>query len=266
MRWSVDSAHYVYAIVHRDSALTAITAGIAGDLAMVSCRELAAVTRYVHNDVGVPATMKAVLQHEVIVEALRNHYPALPVRFGTVFRNAESITSAIAEQYELLVADLDRVGDKVELSVTALWAVPACGDERISHTDDAPSQHAGARYLRARAFDLRRDEAQKERAGAAARKLDDALRTFTLECRTSLLPTPRIAVRTAYLLHPAKVGAFRAAFDALRGVHDDLRLLLTGPWPPYNFVRRTDPEDAGAHHRLGEFARLLTDAMGERRG
>ena len=263
----MNSAQYVYAIVHRDSALSVIVAGVAGDLAMVPCRELAAVTRCVHNNEdGVPATMKAVLQHEVIVEALRSRFPALPVRFGTIFRNAESVTSAIAEQYDLLLADLDRVGDKIELSVTALWTTPFSGNEEIAHADDAPSQHAGARYLRARAFDLRCDEAQKERARAVAQKVDGALGTLTLECRTSLVPTPRIAVRTAYLLHPAKVGLFRAAFDGLRGTHNDVRLLLTGPWPPYTFVRRTEADNAGAHHRLGEFAQLLTDAMGERSG
>jgi len=262
----VNSGHYVYAIVHRDSALIALASDIVSDLGMVPCRELAAVTRCMHNDDGAPATMKAVLRHEIIVEALRNRYPALPVRFGTVFRDADSIISAISEQYDLLVADLDRVGDKVELSVTALWTTPSSPDDAKRPIDDAPGQHAGTRYLRARAFDLRRDEAQNERAQAVSRMLDDALGTLALECRTSLLPTPRIAVRTAFLLDQGKVGSFRAVFDALRGTHDDLRLLLTGPWPPYNFVRRADPGEVRTHHRLGDFARLLTDAIGERCG
>lgn len=105
-----------------------------------------------------------------------------------------------------------------------------------------------------------------QEAQAVADKLDDALGILSLECRKTLLPTPRIVVRAAYLLEPANVGPFRAAFDALRAPRSELRWLLTGPWPPYNFVRRPDPDDPPGRQRLADFARLLTDAMEERRG
>jgi hypothetical protein len=220
----------------------------------------------VHPDEREPATMKTVLQHEAVVESLRGRYPALPVRFGTFFRSADSIASSIEEQYELLAADLVRVGDKAELSITALWASTPCADDTARHADDAMARHEGARYLRARAFDLRRDDARKERARALAQEIDDTLGTLALERRTSLVPTPRIALRVAYLLDPVNVESFRAAFDAVRGVRIDLRLLLTGPWPPYSFVRHTEDQDERRDHRLGQFARLLTGAIGERCG
>ena len=260
----MNSAHYVYAIVHRDSDLNAIASSVGSELAMVPCRELAAVTRCVHQDGREPATMKAVLQHEAVVESLRSRYPALPVRFGTLFRSADSIASSIEERYALLVADLDRVGDKAELSITALWAAPPCAGDAARHADDAPAMHEGARYLRARAFDLLRDEARKARARAVAQEIDDTLGTFALERRASFVPTPRIAVRAAYLLDPANVGRFRAAFDVFREARIDMRLLLTGPWPPYGFVRHSEDEERRTDHRLGQFARLLTEELQER--
>ena len=257
----MSSACYVYAIVRRD---TPLPANGAVELAMVPWRELAAVTGRMGND-SAPLTMDAMLHHETVVEAVRRQGPALPVRFGTVFRDATAVASALADRYEPLAADLDRLGNKVELSLTALWAAPVDDASASSPKEEgAPAaRSAGARYLHARAAELRRDDALRERAGIVARKLDQVLGSLALERRVSLAPMPRVAVRAAYLLDPAGVSSFRAAFDAMHRAERDVRLLLTGPWPPYSFVRRTETESgAGSVGRLAELAQILTDATG----
>ena len=235
------SAHYVYAIVRRNTPLPMVGKGNgAGALTMVPWRELAAVAARRPAD-DATFSIEAMLHHEAVVEAVRHQGPALPVRFGTMFRDETSVASALAERYDPLVADLDRVGDKVELSLTALWAsashdqLPALrGEEALT------GQSAGARYLLARAAELRREETMKERARLVARRLDQALSAHALDRRVTLAPVERVAVRTAYLLDPAGVTAFRAAFDAMRRERREVRLLLTGPWPPYSFVTRTE--------------------------
>lgn len=257
------SVCYVYAIVGRDTPLPQVDSGHDdAELAMVSWRELGAVTRQVATDAA-SFTMEAVLQHEAVVEAVRRQGPALPVRFGTLFRDATSLTSAIAERYGPLAADLDRLGDKVELSLTALWASHASDDERTPDPragEASIGQSVGARYLFARAAELRRNEAMKERARAVDRELDRLLGGLTLDRRVSLLPTPRIAVRTVYLLDPGRVNAFKAAFQATHRSRSEVRLLLTGPWPPYSFVRRTETSDSAAmSDQIAELAQLLTE-------
>lgn len=234
------SACCVYAIVGRNAALPAHTPPDLPELELVSWRELAAVTGRGDED---PAriTMEAVVHHEAVVEAVRRAAPALPVRFGTVFRDATSIASALAERYEPLAADLERLGDKVEMSLTALWST---GPARELPADELPNdaipagQGAGARYMYARAARLRREDAMKELARSVATELDQVMGALSLDRRVSLLPTPRLAVRASYLLHPAGVRAFRTAFDAGRATREELHVMLTGPWPPYSFVRR----------------------------
>ena len=256
---------YVYAIVRRRAALPTSDAGIsAAGLVTVPSQELAAVAGPMPHD-GASVTVEAVLRHEAIVEAVRRHVPALPVRFGTVFPDAASVASALAERQASLVADLDRVGDKVEMSLTALWAVPPAGvrgDRSRADEDASPSRGAGARYLRARAAELQREDALKERARGVARELELALAGWVLERRELLLPTPRIAVRAAYLLEPAGAGAFHEAVAAMRDARSDVRLLLSGPWPPYSFVDGADGRrgrDRGGG--VEALAARLTDAM-----
>jgi len=256
---------YVYAVVRRHAALPTADAGIAAaELVTVPWGELAAVVGRMPHD-GASVTVEAVLRHEAIVEAVRRRSAALPVRFGTAFPDAASVASALAGRHESLAADLDRVGDKLEMSLTALWAEPPLVDRGDWSEEGGPAQGsrgAGARYLRARADELQRTEVLKERARQAARALDLALGARALERREKLLPTPRIAVRTAYLLEPADADAFREAVEALRGVRADLRLLLSGPWPPYSFVepagRGLDADPGG---RIDALVERLTDAM-----
>jgi hypothetical protein len=265
----VSSACYVYAIVSRDAPVPASGGSAAAELALVPWRELAALTGPTEEE-GAPLTVENVLRHEAVVEAARRQGPALPVRFGTVFRDAESVASALAERYEPLVADLERLGDKVELSLTALWATPPTGDAppATPREEGTPAgRGAGARYLYARAAETRREDAVRERAEAAAREVDRSLGRLAIETRVSLLPTPRVAVRTAYLLDSAGVGAFQAAFEEMRRTRGDLRLLLTGPWPPYSFVRRSETEYGGTRDgRLEALVQLLSDDMRGRQG
>ena len=254
------SAHYVYAIVRPGTPLPHIGAGgIGPGLDMVRWRELAAVTERIE-DAGAPVTMEAVLHHETVVEAVRQHGPALPVRFGTVFPDATSVASALAERCELLASDLDRLGDKVELSLTALWPTDPVSEEQATPAGEGTTApNAGVRYLYARAAELRRAEAMKKRARSLAANLDQVLGGWALEQRVSFLPTPRIALRAAYLLDPVAVAAFRTVFDTMRCEQREVRLLLTGPWPPYSFVTRAETkDDSETDGRLAELTRVLT--------
>lgn len=256
----MNDRRYVYAIVRQDSALPPDR-----ELALVPWRGLAAVTGHAPSTRRADADLLALAHHEAVVEAVRRHAPALPVRFGSVLPDAATVASAIAERYDVLAADLERVGDKVEMSLTALWAAPPTEDGEELRPDDGGTG-AGARYLRARAAAERRHDALRAAAQVAAGEVDAVLHPVALDRRVALLPTPRIAVRAAYLLAPGTVEGFIAALEAFRQRHGELRVLLTGPWAPYSFVSRTHASGGVMDGGLPTIARLLTTALQERRG
>jgi hypothetical protein len=236
------SACYVYAILARETPLPAGLRGLEGAaVALVPYQALAAATSPLEHGPPRP-TPENVWRHEAVVEALRQQGTALPVRFGTVLADAAAVAHTLAERYDVLVADLARLGDKVEFSLSVLWDPPRSPeDEQAPGSGSATEARGpGARYLHARLAASRREAAVRERAGALAQELNRELSVHALESRCTLLPTPRLAVRAAYLVEPGRIPAFQDAFAQLRRAHPDLRLLLTGPWPPYSFV--TPPE------------------------
>lgn len=261
-------ACYVYAIVPRDAVLpTTAGTGITAGLTLVGCRTLAAVTRHI-GDERPARVVDELLHHEAVVEAVRAASPALPVRFGTVFRDATAVAGALEAHHEALAADLLRLGDRLEMGVTALWDAPdtvvAADDDRGG---DSGAERAGTRYLRARAVQFLQEDALAARARTVAAEVDAALGAVARDRRASTLPTPRIALRVAYLLAPEDLDAFRQAFDAMRRTMRGVRVLMSGPWPPYSFVAR--PGEAGDGRREARFTELaqrLTEAVQERGG
>lgn len=236
---------YVYAILPCGTPLPSSLSGLNGQpLMTVPYRQLLAATSSV-DPAGLQPTAEAVLTHEAVVETLRQFGSLLPVRFGTILPDTEAVTAALSRRYDTLLADLARLGDKVEFGLTVLWAEPASGRDRRESPEIAAPEGAagrgdaeapGTRYLRARVIEQRRDALLRENAEALADVLDAELGRYALDHRRTIHPTPRIAMRAAYLLHPSNVADFHQAFEGARSSHPAARFLLSGPWPPYSFV------------------------------
>jgi hypothetical protein len=191
-----------------------------------------------------------VLRHEAVVEALGQAGPTLPVRFGTVLADPLAVVQAIAGKYSVLLADLTRLGDKIELGLTLLWDTPPGQDEAPARQETLARRQAfwaaelpasntsgsGTRYLEARRTQYRREAAQQNKARALIADLDEAFRPYALEQRYRVLASPRLAVRAAYLVQPGHIQEFQQAIGNICGNQPDLRWLLSGPWPPYTFV------------------------------
>jgi hypothetical protein len=246
--------YYVYAVAAVDTPLPAGVSGFGGPLHLLACGQLGAVVSVLRaadagdaGDARPAATTDNLVRHEQVVEAVCAAGAALPVRFGTVLPTAEAVTRALAAQEDTLRADLGRIGDKIEEGVAVLWpsagatstmAQPSAEVGGRAGDDAAPGRggRRGVAYLRGRQAEYRRAEANQARAEALARDLDAALRPHALDCRRSLCPSERLALRDRYLLERTQASAFQATFDEVRQRHPEVRFLLSGPWPPYSFV------------------------------
>lgn len=235
------SARYVYAILPRDARPpSGLTGWDGAPLAPVAWGNLAALTSSVGAG-GPRPTPANVLRHAAIVEGLREVGPTLPVRFGTVLGDVDAVRAALAQRYDVLVADLERLGSTIEFGLTVLWDPPDVTDVDVASASDRPEGSGdGARYLQARVAEQRRQAALRRRAEALVRELEAVLAPHLLEWRSSILPTPRLPLRAAYLVDPARIESFRDALATLRADHPELRVLLSGPWPPYSFVSPAD--------------------------
>lgn len=249
----MSSARYIYAIVPHNARPPARLTGWSGKpLAAVTWCDLAAITSTVSSGEPRP-TPDNVLRHATIVERLREDGPMLPVRFGTVLSDVEAVRAALAQRYPVLVADLERLGSNIELGLTVVWDPPDVTDADVTSSDLGGSGD-GTRYLLARVAEYRREVVLRQSADTLVRDLEAVLAPHLLERRSSILPTPRLLLRAAYLIDPARLTAFREALGAVRANHPELRFLLSGPWPPYSFVSPASEDERLPFTERGQHA------------
>jgi hypothetical protein len=234
---------YIYAIVRRVVPIPQQLTGFANaPLSTIAWQDLAAVISRVLSTT-LPTASEYLLGHEAVVEALGQAGPTLPARFGTILAGT-AVTQAIASQYEELLGDLVRVGDKVELGLTILWdtltgqTLAHAKQQTISvrETPASSTSGAGMRYLEARLAHYQRETIRQDQVRRVIACLEPVLRPYVLEQRYRIFSSPRLAVRAAYLVQPWHYHEIRRIVDDMRENLPDLRWLLSGPWPPYSFV------------------------------
>jgi hypothetical protein len=252
----VTERQYVYAIQAHDSTPPPNLRGFEGCIIRnVPWRRLSAVVSSVA-EIEFGPTAENVLLHESVVEAVRRDGKALPVRFGTIVESDDAVRHALDERHDVLLGDLERLGDKVELGVTVLWQPPAvAAPEGPSDSLQASATAgAGTTYLYALLNEHRRERALRDKAQALADELNELVQPHTLDRRIAILPVPRLAIRATYLLEAEQSPAFLEGARKARERHPDHRYLISGPWPPYSFVTAVEAHDGA------DIGTLLQDA------
>jgi hypothetical protein len=97
-----------------------------------------------------------------------------------------------------------------------------------------------------RAAEEQRRRAVEARAEDLASAMHVELARVAEDSRRKILATPDLLLSAAYLVRRDRTSAFHAGARQLAAAHPDLRVLGTGPWPPYHFTPRLDATE-GAH-------------------
>lgn len=174
-------------------------------------------------------TAANVWRHERVVEGLMSSAAVLPVRFGTAFRDMRPLVEVLEGNKERFCEGLAQVRGCVELGLRVMWEPLA---QLYSST---PLSTSGREYL------IRRlaEESEDRRMRQAARQIADYIHSEllgTARCGTlRLLDTPHLLCSAAYLVPREQLAEFRKRINLLKRDHSQLRMLCTGPWPPYNF-------------------------------
>lgn len=239
---------YLYAVTDREAKPGLKTPGFE-DAAPVAIayRKVAAVIGRLAA-ARVPVAEANLWRHEAVVEALMERHAVLPVRFGTVVPDEAAARAILAEGYDGFVANLERVRGHVEVGLRVLWGEqppPSLKSRRAAGNSEGQARD-GTAYLLAKLESERERQAWRGRAESRAASLYGPLAQLAAQSVYRLLVTPRLLLSAAFLVHRSRVARFRGHVERLGARHCDLRLLCTGPWPPYSFVTvRIAPDGEG---------------------
>ena len=189
---------------------------------------------------------KSVLKHEEVVEKLMDKFTVLPMRYLTLFSGKEQVLLMTKDYYDDFIENLDRLREKIEFGVKTIWP----GDlirERITtahrKSDNLPlvASSSGKSFMKEKFENYKIDKEFEEEADRCIAIVDGFFNRFIAEKRLEKLKTDNLLLSASYLVDKEKRDDFKKAFEELRGSGGDLKYLLSGPWPPYNFIVLTKP-------------------------
>jgi hypothetical protein len=240
---------YVYGIVPETQTSADVedlpaVANTHGKISFIRHRKLAAVVSDVPTDrpLGAPEDLRAYAK--VLDTLAATGAPVLPLRFGTVITDAQSVDHILTEGYDHFMTALERLQGYVQFTLNARYAQDAVLREVL---DERP----GISQLREEIKDLPEEASYYQRiqlgqlvAEAVSNKRDmvsteiqQCLAPLAADTATSPPTADDAVVDVSFLVRHTHRAAFeQAAEDLARRWHGRIRLRLLGPLAPYDFV------------------------------
>jgi hypothetical protein len=218
--------HLIYGIVAPDSA------GCPPGTLLLTAHGLAAVASAVE-EISAPPSVSSLLAFEKLVEALHARHAVIPLRYGCVMEDEAAVARLLENHRQDYGALLARLQGMTEMGIRVLW--PA----RSAALPDLPPS-PGARYL---ASLRNRYPSAQPLAGEEAQLADGIIASLSdcsVEQRREVSSSSQQRLLSLYFL------TSRAGVERFRNQARQIcppsgaKILLSGPWPPYNFARSSE--------------------------
>lgn len=188
--------------------------------------------------------------HERVLDHVLARMAVVPMRLCTIYRSEAHVREVLEREHEVFADALARLEGKTEWGVKMIaepGALDRAADEEADgrgSSDTALS--AGAAYMREKSRAARRREAADRIAESWAGEVHDRVAVHAVEALLNPLQNPEVSGHTGdmllngvYLVDDRVSAEFHLVIDELASEYESrgARVELTGPWPPYNFVK-----------------------------
>ncbi len=235
---------YVYGVVRGDGSPPAVE-GIAGaDLELVAADDVAALTS-VAPDAYLEAGREEIFAHSRVLEAALEGGTVLPMRFGVVLPDADTLRERLLdEHHEELAAQLAAMDGKVEFAVKGLYDEAAVLREIVAEDREVAQLREAIAGKPEAATDYERIGLGELIASAFAARAERDAAAIVEELRPRAVAVSvgeplheRMAVNASFLVERTALDRFDAAVEAVgKREASRMRVRLTGPLPPHSFV------------------------------
>jgi hypothetical protein len=187
------------------------------------------ITRGERPDPGI----QGIQAHNAVVEAaVTEQVTPVPLRFGQWLAEESELQAAVAEKATSYRERLAQFAGCLEFGIRLID--PADLDTaRVVHRTPATS---GLEYMRALQESSRLAETKRAESEAVHAQIRELLREWVREEKVEEARTPHAVLTVSHLVARSNFDKYRAQGRNIRALFPELRMLLSGPWPPYSFA------------------------------
>ncbi|PKM83841.1 MAG: hypothetical protein CVU88_00900 [Firmicutes bacterium HGW-Firmicutes-13] len=234
---------YVYAIINYNRYFRLSTEGFFNSpVYTIPYKDISAAVSDIPSR-SIPVNRENLWLHETIVEYLFNEYTILPMRFSSIWPSEEAVINMMRKYYDNFYRNLKNLNYKVEMGVKILWPVEEILSSmkiknlKLLELESKIKNTKANNYLQEKMKDYLVNEALKERAQILTNNIQEYLTTFVESKKSHVMVTRKMMLNGVYLLNKNSVDGFKHQVQIIKKKYPYLKFLVSGPWPPYNFIK-----------------------------
>jgi len=224
--------------------------GIAGaELRVVSFGQISVIVSDIEKTDLVVNQTNAVIFASVI-EILAQQYPLLPMRFGSLMELSDAISEMLERNYEEIEKNLQNVENKVEYGLKLFCNSEKLREElkpkseEIMQSQEEPNSKVSypsiyRDYVNKKLKEHRHEELLLAYVDSVIAKITLKINLLGVEYKFRKTVTETTIIDAVFLLDKKQENKLIRAIDDFKNQFHALNFVLTGPWPPYNFVETT---------------------------
>jgi hypothetical protein len=181
-----------------------------------------------------PLTQReSAMAHAAVVRSLLDQTTLLPFRFGTVLTE-EQLRHYVTTFKPALKKNLAHVRGCVEMDLKIIWQEAKSDADQPSGNE---KQGPGTAFLEEKRRELLGDERQSAQKTQLSNLLREPLGGLIRDERIALRPSKTAVLAAVFhLVERANIEKYQQNVQEIRNNRPDLRIRLSGPWPPYSFA------------------------------
>lgn len=232
----------VYGVFHECSTeITPVETGMGGEaISFLSEEGLVAAISMAPKGYATP-DLPDLMVYAKVIEILGQTRTILPFRYGCLLESQEQVLELLRRRHKLFQSALREVEGCVEMSIRLLLPNEVCNPVEVPKQAVA-ALSGGAAYLKSRKAYYAEKDQSKEMATSKVQELQSAFSGLFVKSQVENNSLEQGNLVSMYFLVPrGNMERFRETFRVVQERGNN-KVLLTGPWPPYNFFNPNSNE------------------------
>jgi hypothetical protein len=187
-----------------------------------------------------------IFEYAQIIETLEQQFTLLPVRFGSSMNSSDAIRSMLERNYYDIQQNLQKVENKNEFGLKVfcdlinlkadLVAKSSSQSEDLHFSSNEKENSVSLEWVKRKLKEHRQEELLLTFVDAVIDEIRNHLGGMASNLKFQKMTTEKILIDSIFLISKDQKDELIHALEYLQSKFPLLNFILTGPWPPYNFV------------------------------
>lgn len=172
-----------------------------------------------------------------VADTLHQCYTVIPMRYGCWFDNSQLLVQHLNTHYQEYDTSLKALDHLTEMGVKVILPAPSSIVQNDQSDTSAKEWSKGVSYLmaRRRCYNENINNADVE---TTVEQINENFQGLYSQCQWEVnTHADQRVLSMYYLVSKSLIDSFKTAFQCLLvASNNNKKLLISGPWPPYNFL------------------------------